>query len=137
MALLIAAPTRPEGRKRWTLDLLAEAMVRLTAHERLLRETMRRRLAEDDLKQRRRDMWIPQVDGSYGARMKDMLDLYAERADPKPPVVCFATFPSARSSITRPSTSVGRHRSWPVPVLTPRKIRNHCDEVLALWRLSG
>ena len=58
------------GTRRWTLDLLAGAMVRLTAHEALSRETVRRRLAEDDLKPRRRDMWcIPQVDGSYVARM--------------------------------------------------------------------
>ena len=33
------------GTKRWTLDLLAGAMSRLTAHERLSRETVRRRLA--------------------------------------------------------------------------------------------
>src|ERR1700736_6421221 len=33
----------PEGRKRWTLDLLADAMVRLTRHEGLSRETVRRR----------------------------------------------------------------------------------------------
>ncbi len=56
----------------------------------LSRETVRRRLAEDDLKPWRRDMWcIPQVDGTYVARMEDVLDLYAEEADPKRPVVCF------------------------------------------------
>jgi transposase len=66
-ALLVATAcsTPPEGRKRWTLDLLAGAMVRLTVHEELSRETVRRSLAEDDLKPWRRDMWcIPQVDGS-------------------------------------------------------------------------
>ena len=67
----------PEGRKRWTPDLLTE-------REALSRETVRRRLAEDDLKPWRRDMWcIPQVDGAYVARMEDVLDLYAEAADPK------------------------------------------------------
>ncbi len=63
-ALLVATACSnpPEGRKRWTLDLLAGAMVRLTEHEGLSRETVRRRLAEDDLKPWRRDMWcIPQV----------------------------------------------------------------------------
>ena len=56
----------PEGRKRWTLDLLARAMVRLTEHEGVSRETVRRRLAEDALKPWRRDMWcIPQIDGTY------------------------------------------------------------------------
>ena len=51
-ALLVATvcSNPPEGRKRWTLDLLAGQMVQLTEHEGLSRETVRRRLAEDDLK---------------------------------------------------------------------------------------
>ena len=40
-------------------------------------------------------MWcIPQVDGTYVARMEDVLDLYAEDADPKRPVVCFDESPT-------------------------------------------
>ncbi len=96
-ALLVATACSnpPEGRKRWTLDLLAGAMVRLTEHEDLSRETVRRRLAEEDLKPWRRDMWcIPQVDGTYVARMEDVLDRYAEEADPKRPVVCFDERPT-------------------------------------------
>jgi hypothetical protein len=70
-------------------------MVSLTEHEGLSYETVRRRLAEDDLKPWRRDMWcIPQVDGTYVARMEDVLDLYAEEADPKHPVVCFDESPT-------------------------------------------
>jgi transposase len=66
----------PEGRKRWTLDLLAGAMIELTEHEGLSRETVRRRLAESDLKPWLRKMWcIPQVDGAYVARREDVLDL--------------------------------------------------------------
>ena len=96
-ALLIATAcsSPPQGRTRWTLDLLAGAMVRLTQHEKLSRETVRRRLAEDDLKPWRRDMWcVAQVDGGYVARMEDVLDLYAEDADPKRPVVCFDESPT-------------------------------------------
>jgi len=96
-ALLVATACSnpPEGHKRWTLDLLADAMVRLTEHEGLSRETVRRRLDEDDLKPWRRDMWcIPQLDGAYVARMEDVLDLYAEEADPKRPVVCFDESPT-------------------------------------------
>ena len=96
-ALLVATACShpPGGRKRWTLDLLAGAMVRLTEHPEISRETVRRRLAEDDLKPWRRDMWcIPQVDGNYVARMEDVLDLYAEEADPKRPVVCFDESPT-------------------------------------------
>ncbi len=63
---------------------------------------MRRRLAEDDLKPWRRDMWcIPQIDGEYVARMEDVLDLYAEPADPKRPVVCFDESPTQLIGETR------------------------------------
>ena len=46
-ALLVAAAcsSPPQGHKRWTLDLLAGAIGRLTAHEGLSRESVRRRLA--------------------------------------------------------------------------------------------
>ena len=96
-ALLVATACSnpPEGRKRWTLELLAGTMVRLTDHDGLSRETVRRRLAEDDLKPWRRDMWcIPQVDGTYVARMEDVLDLYAETPDPGNPVICFDESPT-------------------------------------------
>jgi len=96
-ALLVATACSrpPQGRARWTLELLAGAMVKLTEHEDLSRETVRRRLAENDLKPWRRDMWcIPQVDGEYVARMEDVLDLYAEQPDPKRPVICFDESPT-------------------------------------------
>jgi hypothetical protein len=103
-ALLVATAcsSPPPGRKRWTLDLLAGEMVRLTEHEAVSRETVRRRLAEDDLKPWRRDMWcIPQIDGEYVARMEDVLDLYAEPGDPKHPVVCFNESPTQLIGETR------------------------------------
>ena len=96
-ALLVAtACSKPSaGRARWTLELLAGEMVKLTEHAELSRETVRRRLAENDLKPWRKDMWcIPEVDGTYVARMEDVLDLYAEAPDPKRPVVCFDESPT-------------------------------------------
>ena len=85
----------PPGRARWTLQLLAEELVMLTEHDDLSRETVRRRLAENDLKPWRKDMWcIPKVDGEYVARMEDVLDLYAETPDPTRPVVCFDESPT-------------------------------------------
>src|SRR6266550_136666 len=95
-ALLVATAcaSPPEGRARWTLDLLAGAMVKLTEHKGLSHETVRRRLAENGLKPWRKDMWcIPQVNCEYVARMEDVLDLYAEAPDPKRPVVCFDESP--------------------------------------------
>ena len=94
MLVATACSSPPAGRARWTLKLLADALVRLTAHESVSRETVRRRLAENDLKPWRKDMWcIPQVDADYVARMEDVLDLYAEAPDPKRPVVCFDESP--------------------------------------------
>jgi transposase len=96
-ALLVATACSksPAGRARWTLELLAGQMVRLTEHASLSRETVRRRLAENDLKPWRKDMWcIPQVDAEYVARMEDVLDLYAEQPDAKHPVVCFDESPT-------------------------------------------
>jgi transposase len=95
-ALLVATAcsSPPAGRARWTLELLAGELVRLTAHASISRETVRRRLAENDLKPWRKDMWcIPQVDAEYVARMEDVLDLYAELPDQKRPVVCFDESP--------------------------------------------
>jgi transposase len=96
-ALLVATACSnpPAGRARWTLELLAGAMVKLTEHEDLSRETVRRRLAENHLKPWRKQMWcIPKVDGTYVARMEDVLDLYAQAPDPQRPVVCFDESPT-------------------------------------------
>ena len=96
-ALLVATAcsSPPAGRARWTLELLAGELLKLTAHDSLSRETVRRRLAENDLKPWRKDMWcIPQVDGEFVARMEDVLDLYAEPPDAKRPVVCFDESPT-------------------------------------------
>ena len=96
-ALLVATACSgpPAGHARWTLDLLAGEMVKLTEHADLSRETVRRRLAENELKPWRRDMWcIPHVDGTYVARMEDVLDLYTEEPDVQHPVVCFDESPT-------------------------------------------
>ena len=45
-----ARSAAPEGRRRWTLELLSDDLVKLTEHQSLSRETVRRRLAENDLK---------------------------------------------------------------------------------------
>lgn len=92
IAVTCSAP--PSGRARWTLQLLADEMVRLTAHETVSTETIRRRLGEMALKPWREKMWcIPKVDGEYVARMEDVLALYEEPADKRRPVVCFDETP--------------------------------------------
>jgi transposase len=95
-ALLVATACSrpPEGRARWTIELLAGEMVRLTDHGSLSGETVRRRLAENKLKPWREKMWcVPKIDGEYVARMEDVLDLYAAPPDPTRPVVCLDESP--------------------------------------------
>ena len=119
-ALLVATACAkpPAGRARWTLELLAGEMVGLTGHERLSRETVRRRLAENDLKPWRKDMWcIPKVDGAYVAAMEDVLDLYAEGPDPERPVVCFDESPTQLIDEVRP----------PIPAAPGRCERYDCE----------
>jgi transposase len=97
LSLLVATACSnpPQGRARWTLELLAGELVRLTEHDNISRETVRQRLVENELKPWRKDMWcIPQVDGEFVARIEDVLDLYAEQPDPKRPVVCFDESPT-------------------------------------------
>ncbi|MCK1303312.1 IS630 family transposase [Bradyrhizobium sp. 37] len=77
-----------------SLRQLADTIVKLIDHNSLSGETGRRRLAENDLKPWRRDMWcIPHVDGEYVARMGNVLDLYAETQNPARPLVCFDETP--------------------------------------------
>jgi len=119
-ALLVATAcsSPPEGCGRWTLKLLAGAMVQLTEHQELSGETVRRRLAENKLKPWRKDMWcVPKIDGSYVARMEDVLDLYAEAPDPKRPVVCFDE---------SPTQLIGDVRQ-PIPATPGRLERYDCE----------
>jgi transposase len=95
LLIATACSAPPAGRARWTLVLLADAMVALTEHESLSDETVRRRLGENALKPWRREMWcIPKVDAAYVAAMEDVLDLYAETPDPKRPVISFDESPT-------------------------------------------
>ena len=58
-ALLVATACSkpPHGRARWTLELLAGEIVRLTEHDSVSRETVRRRLAENELKPWLKECW--------------------------------------------------------------------------------
>jgi transposase len=90
----LACSDPPEGCARWTLKLLANALVELIEHRSVSRDTVRRRLGDNDLKPWQKKMWcIANIDGEYIARMENLLDLYAEPHDPKRPVVCFDESP--------------------------------------------
>jgi transposase len=90
-ALLIAVvgSKPPSGSARWTLRLLADEMVRLTTHESISEETIRRRLNELDLKP-----WnetVPNVstlDAELAAGTQDAVTPLPEPDDQRTPVVC-------------------------------------------------
>ena len=73
--------------------------------------------AEDDLKPWRKMWCIPEVNGTYVARMEDVLDLYAEEADPRHPVVCFDE---------SPTQLIGEVRE-PIPAAPGRPERYDCE----------
>lgn len=90
----LACSKPPEGRAKWTLQLLADHLVVLTDHDDVSAETIRRRLNDNELKPWQKRMWcIPEFDADYVANMEDVLDLYNEPADPKRPLVCFDETP--------------------------------------------
>ena len=111
----------PRGRARWTLSLLADELVRLTQHEMISTETIRRRLAEKELKPWLKKMWcIPKVDAEFVARMEDVLELYAEPANLRRPVVCFDETPrqligESRVPVKPKPGRVARYCSVPLP----------------------
>ena len=86
LLIAVACSKPPAGRAKWTMRLLADEMVRLTAHDSLSDETIRRRLEEMPLKPWQEKMWcIPEINAEYVARMEDVLQLYAEAPEPEAP----------------------------------------------------
>jgi transposase len=94
LLIAVACSEPPDGRAKWTLDLLAGEMVRLTSHKTVSRDTVGRRLDEVAIKPWQEKMWcVPAINPEYVARMEDLLELYAEPPDPLRPVVCFDETP--------------------------------------------
>ena len=94
LLIAVACSEPPDGRAKWTLDLLAGEIVRLTSHKTLSRDTVGRRLDEMAIKPWQEKMWcVPAINAEYVARMEDILDLYAEAPAPLRPVVCFDETP--------------------------------------------
>ena len=89
VALACAEP--PEGKKRWTLRLLAERMVALEVVPELSHETVRQTLLKKNaLKPHLRRMWCipPQHSAEFVFHREDVLAVYHRPRDPQRPVVC-------------------------------------------------
>lgn len=87
----LACTNPPDGRAKWTMQLLADRLVVLLPElGAVSAETVRRRLNENELKPWQQRMWcIPQFDADYVANMEDVLDVYAQPRDENKPLVCF------------------------------------------------
>jgi len=87
---VLAQSEPPEGRKRWTLQLLADRLVELKVVDTISRETVRQELHKKRIKPWRRTKWvIPNVGAEFVWRMEDVLAVYARPHDPQRPQVCF------------------------------------------------
>ena len=96
-ALLVATAcsSPPAGRARWTLELLAGAMVKLTEHTDLSRETVRRRLAENRLSPGARRCGAFRRSTAPTSPAWRMCSTSTEDPDLKRTVVCFDRKPNA------------------------------------------
>ena len=87
----------PEGKKRWSMQLLADRLVELEMVEEISDETgsdVRSNSKRGHFKPWVEKQWcIPEVGAEFVWRMEDVLELYEEPYDPKKPVVCFDELP--------------------------------------------
>jgi len=80
----------PEGRERWTMQLLADKMVALGYVESLSRETVRRTLKKNELKPWLKKQWCipPKNNAEFVWKMEDVLEVYQRPYNPRRPQVC-------------------------------------------------
>lgn len=88
IAMRLSKP--PSGYGRWTLQLLANQLVKLELVESISRETVRRTLKKNGMTKRMIDYWVipPEQDAEFVADMEEVLATYAEPYDPKNPKLC-------------------------------------------------
>ena len=95
VAMVCSEP--PEGRYRWTLDLIVdECQDRKLVEGQISRESIRVLLHEHHLKPWLEKMWcIPKLDQQYIERMENVLDVYERPYDSNKPLVCLDEKPVA------------------------------------------
>ena len=88
---LLACSAPPEGRVRWTLNMLADKLVELNVVDSITSECVRLTLKKNELKPWLKEQWVipPQANAEFVCAMEDVLAVYQRPYDPKRPVVCF------------------------------------------------
>ena len=99
----LACSTPPEGRRRWTLRLLAARFAVLECGEVISHELVRRTLGKNDLKPHLKQHWWipPKENAEFVWRMEDVLEVYTRPYDPRYPQICFDEVPKQLVADTR------------------------------------
>lgn len=86
----LACGTPPDGRERWTLELLTERLIADGVVDSISVESVRLLLQKKHLKPWQVRQWcIPRLTEAFIRWMEMILTLYARPFDPKRPMVCF------------------------------------------------
>lgn len=101
VAMVCADP--PDGRARWTAELIVCEAQRAKIVQTIGRESVRLILKRHGMKPWLKKMWcVPKIDDEYRERMGDVLDLYAKPYDAEEPVICMDEKPTQLLSTYRP-----------------------------------
>jgi len=94
----------PDGRARWTVALLTEAVKNDNKIPTVSRESVRGALHCHEMKPWLEKMWcVPDLNEEYISRMEDVLDVYERPYDPRRPLVCLDEKPIQLLDDGRPS----------------------------------
>ena len=94
----------PEGRARWTINLLTEEIHNDKKIPPTSRESVRQALNAHGIKPWREKMWcVPTLNDEYIERMEDVLDVYEKDYDKRRPVICLDEKPTQLLGDGRPS----------------------------------
>jgi len=86
----IACSKPPEGRSRWTMQLIADEVIRLEILDYVTDTTICEVLKKNEIKPWRVKQWClpPEASAEFVAKMEDVLDVYQKPYEPLMPVVC-------------------------------------------------
>lgn len=88
--IAIACSDAPEGRERWTLELLREEAIKRSIVDNISTEPIRILLKKHDLKPWKKKTWcISELTDEFIERMNEILELYERPYNSKEPVICF------------------------------------------------
>jgi transposase len=88
--ITLACSKAPEGRVRWTLELLASKMIELKVVDSISDTTVYHTLEANNLKPWLKEQWVlpPTANAAFVAAMEDVLEVYTRPYDPRYPQVC-------------------------------------------------